>query len=225
MWRVRAVDDTFLDEYYTKLIRWVSQGRLQRDSHRGVLLVDKDRCVLGDNISVRAILKDPQLRPLTEAEVTASLVLPDGQRTPLKMRQVKDSTRGGMFAGQFTALVEGDYRVELRPPQATDDEILAREVRARLPAREIERPERNDALLAAMTQKTGGQYFVGVPAAMNRTGGGQSIAGVLEPQDQTSFLPGTPDKNFERTLMTWLMGLICGVLSLEWLIRRLSKLA
>jgi len=225
MWRVRAVDDTFFDQYYTKLIRWVSQGRLQRDSRRGVLLVDKDRCVLGDHISVRAILKDPQLRPLADAEVAANLVLPDGQRTPLKMRQVKDTARGGMYSAQFTALLEGDYRVEVNPPQSAGDELLVREVKARVPAREIERPERNDALLTNLTQKTGGEYFLGVDAAMNRQGGGQSIASVLEPQDQTSFLPGTPDKNFERALMTWLMGLICGVLSLEWLIRRLSKLA
>lgn len=225
MWRVRAVEDTFFDQYYTKLIRWVSQGRLQRDSRRGVLLVDKDRCVLGDHISVRAILKDPQLRPMTDLEVAASLVLPDGQRTAFKLRQVKDSTRGGMYAAQFTALLEGDYRIELNPPQSTGDEMLVREVRARVPAREIESPERNDPVLSKLTHNTGGEYFVGIDAAMNRAGGGQSVAGVLEPQDQTSFLPGTPDKKFEQALMTWLMGLICGILSLEWLIRRLSKLA
>lgn len=225
MWRVRAVDDTYFDTYYTKLIRWASQGRLQRDSQRGVLLVDKDRCVLGDHIAVRAVLKDPQLRPLSDPEVAASLILPDGRRTPLALRAVKDSTRGGMYAAQFTALLEGDYRVELKPPQSPDDELLEREVRARVPAREIERPERNDALLGAIAQKTGGQYFVNLDAALNKQGGGQSLAGVLEPQDQTSFLPGTPDKNFERALMTWMMGLICGILSLEWLIRRLSKLA
>jgi hypothetical protein len=48
---------------------------------------------------------------------------------------------------------------------------------------------------------------------------------VLSPQDQVSVLPGTPDRDFDRLLMTWLIGLICGILSMEWLIRRLSKLA
>jgi hypothetical protein len=61
--------------------------------------------------------------------------------------------------------------------------------------------------------------------AMDRASTGRSLARSLEPQDQTSYLPGTPDRDFERNLMGWLMGLICGVLSIEWLIRRLSKLA
>ena len=52
-----------------------------------------------------------------------------------------------------------------------------------------------------------------------------ALATLLEPQDQTTFLPGTPDKDFDRLLMTWLMGIICGALCLEWLFRRLNKLA
>ncbi|HRX82360.1 MAG TPA: hypothetical protein P5307_25010, partial [Pirellulaceae bacterium] len=67
---------------------------------------------------------------------------------------------------------------------------------------------------------------VGFDAALNRGGAGRApISSLLDPQDQVTYLSGTPDKQFERVLMTWLMGLICGVLCLEWLIRRLSKLA
>src|SRR5262249_23681565 len=64
MWRLRAVDDSATETFYTKLIRWVSQGRLLRDSSHGVLLVDKDRCLMGDHIDVRAMLKDAQRQPL-----------------------------------------------------------------------------------------------------------------------------------------------------------------
>jgi hypothetical protein len=143
----------------------------------------------------------------------------------LKLRKVKAAARDGMFEGEFTAQLEGDYRVELKPPHSPDEELLVREVRARVPALEVERPERNDALLKDITEKTDGEYFIGMDAAANRQGAGRSLAGVIEPQDQVTFLRGTPDKNFEKLLMTWLMGLLCGVLSLEWLIRRLSRLA
>ena len=51
------------------------------------------------------------------------------------------------------------------------------------------------------------------------------VANLLLPQDQVTYLPGTPDQEFDRLLMTWLLVLICGVLCLEWLIRRLVKLA
>jgi hypothetical protein len=136
---------------------------------------------------------------------------------------VKDEGRQGIFVEQFTAVQEGDYRIELQHPSLAD-QVLTREVRIKIPARELEFPERNDALLKDIANKTGGEYFVGLAAAVgddSRTG----MAAKIKPQDQVTVLPGTPDRNFERQLMGWLLGLICGVLCLEWLLRRLSKLA
>jgi len=226
MWRLRGIDEGYFEAYYTKLIRWASQGRLLRDSSRGVLLVDKDRCLLGDHISVQAMLNDAQHQPLTADQVTASLVDPESRRIPLELRKVEDAARPGTYAAQFTAVLEGDYRIELQPPTAGEDELLRREVRSRIPALETEQPQRNDTLLKNLADQTGGAYYVGFAAAMNREGVGRSpLASLIEPQDQVTYLSGTPDKQFERVLMTWLMGFICGVLCLEWLIRRLSKLA
>ena len=222
MWRVNEVDDTYSQQFYTKLIRWAAEGRLLRDSSRGVLLVDKDRCSLGDQIAVRAVLQDAQHMPLSLEQVSATLVLPDSTRQPLSMKRLKDDAREGTYVEQFIALQEGDYRIELQHPSA-GDQLLVREVRAKIPAAETESPERNDLLLRDIAQKTGGEYFVGVDAAMgaNRAG----LVNLIKPQDQVTILPGTPDRQFERLLMGWLIGLICGVLCLEWLLRRLSKLA
>src|SRR5207248_10925735 len=120
MWRVRAVDDTYFEQFYTKLIRFASEGRLLRDSSRGVLLVDKDRCALGDQVAVRAILQDAQHRPLTMDRVQALLVQPDSTRVPLVLKKVKDEGREGIFVEQFMALQEGDYRLELQHPAAAE---------------------------------------------------------------------------------------------------------
>jgi hypothetical protein len=225
MWRIRAVDEAYFERYYTKLIRWVSQGRLQQDSTHGVLLVDKERALLGDTIGVQAILTDDQNRPLSEAEVAANLVRPDAGRSPLVLRLVKGGAREGTYAGQFTAVQEGDYRVELRPPHGQLDELLVREIRIRVPALETEKSERNDPLLSEIAQMTGGAYYVGVKAATGGVAGAAPLASALHAQDYVSYLPGTPDRSFERRLMAWLLAVICGVLCLEWLVRRLSKLA
>lgn len=225
IWRLRSGSDAYFERYYTKVIRWVSQGRLLRDSSRGVLLVDKDRCLLGETVSVQGILTDSQHEPLTAGEVTAVLAHPDGKRSGLIMRRVDDAARPGMYSAQFTAALEGDYRIELSLPGSAENELLTREVRSRIPALESERPERNDALLSDLAEKTGGEYFTGFDAAMNRGVGRTPLPTLLEPQDQTTFQPGTPDENFDRLLMTWLMVVICGALCLEWLIRRLNKLA
>lgn len=225
MWRLRALDDAYFDQFYTNVLRWVSQGRLARDSNRGVLLVDKDRCLKGDTIAVRAHLTDPQFNPLTVETVDASVIPPNGPRRALTLRRVKDAARAGEYAGQFTADQEGDYRLELLPPQSTDERVLVAEVRSRVPDIEIERPQRDGVLLSTIAKRTGGDYFAGLGAAF----GPEKIALATQlnekPADQITYLPGTPDKAFDQRLMLWLLGAICGVLSLEWLIRRLNKLA
>ena len=142
------------------------------------------------------------------------------------LRRPLTGLSGGMFAGQFTTLLEGDYRIELQPPHGDEGELLVQEVRVRIPARETERPERNDALLRSLTERAGGTYFVGFDSALGRRGAGTTpLSRRLLPEDRVSYVTGAPDREFERLLMTWLMGLICGALSLEWLIRRLNRLA
>ena len=81
-----------------------------------------------------------------------------------------------MYETQFTAALAGDYRIELTPTEGADDELLTAEVRVRVPALEIERPQRNDAT-ADGTDGTepGGKYYIGFNAAMNRGG--------VEPRD------------------------------------------
>src|SRR5207248_6444562 len=134
------------------------------DSSRGVLLVDKDRAALGDQIAVRAILQDAQHRPLSADQVHATLVQPDTTRLPMVLKKVKDEGREGIFVEQFTALQEGDYRIELQHPAAME-QVLTREVRVKIPAKETEFPERNDALLREIADKTSGDYFVGMSTA------------------------------------------------------------
>jgi hypothetical protein len=223
MWRLREIDEKYFDRFYTKLIRYVSQGRLLRDSSRGVLLVNKERCTLGENIVVRASLSDEQFQPLKLDEVRASLLGPRGTREDLILRPVKESNREGIYTGQFTAIQEGDYQIELAIP-GTVDELLRRDVRVRVPQREIEHPQRNDAVLSELASATDGTYYVGLDAALGRASQ-PALAEQLVSMDQETFLPGLLDEDFQQRLMTWLLAGICGALSLEWLMRRLSRLA
>ncbi len=199
-------------------------------------MLGKDRCVLGETVTVRAALTDAQFRPLEDASVTAELVAPDGLRQPLVLHNVKNSPRPGSYLGQFTANQEGDFRVELTVPDSDNLELLTREVRAEVPQLEVENPLRNDSTMNEIADGTGGNYYVGfdhlvadqTTVASDASGpptGMPPLVTALVPQDQETYLPGTPDRKFQERLMGWLMALICGVLSVEWFLRRLNRLA
>jgi len=224
MWRLNAIDTDYFSTFYTKLIRHVSQGRLMRDSNRGLLLVDKERAGLGETITVRASLSDAQFRPLVLEEVPASLVHESGPPQPLTLRRETNSEREGMYSGQFTATQAGGYRIDLIVPESNDI-VLSRDLRVRLPQREIEQPQRNDPLLSDLADRTSGKYFPSLDEALETSGEQSELAQQLLANDQVTFLPGSPDPRFERRLMSWLMALICGALSCEWLVRRIYKLA
>ncbi len=225
MWRIRDVGDQYFEEFYTRLIRWASEGRLLRDSSRGVLLVDKERCFVGDDVDILAILQDAQYRPLVVDDVDVLVTPPNGKSRTIKLRKEADAAREGAFSEQITITADGDWRIELQHPTSPEQRLI-REVRARLPALETERPQRNDLLLRELAEKTGGAYYVGLASAVQKGGGGQPpVINLIRPQEQRTVVPGSPDKTFARQLAGWLMAYLVGVLSLEWLIRRLSKLA
>ncbi len=89
---------------------------------------------------------------------------------------------------------------------------------------ERENPQRNDALLTEMAKRTGGMYYVGADAVLGSRGL-PPLVNQLQDRTETTYLAGVTDREFEFDWMRGLLIVICGALCLEWLIRRLSKLA
>jgi hypothetical protein len=190
-------------------------------SSRGMLLVDRDRYLLGNTVVVRAQLTNAQFEPIEAPSVVVQVVRPDSTSEALTL--VADPTRKGMFVGQFTALQEGTYRLELGVPEA-DDEQLTRRIQVKVPDLERENPERNDALLSEIAKRTGGAYYVGTEAVLG-TRGLPALSSHLADRTEVTYLAGVTDRDFERNWMNGILAVVCGALCLEWLIRRLSKLA
>lgn len=224
IWRFRAQDESNFDQFYTRLLRNLGEGRLLRDSNRGVLVLDRERCLVGETITIRASLTDRQFRPWTTKTVEAFLVDPKGERRSLSLIPAADTLRGGTYSGQFVAHIEGDYRVEVPIPESDLAELMRREVRARIPNLEAEKPQRNEPILAELANRTNGKYFSST-AEWIAANGTSTWADAMPPQDQETLIPLSPDRNFKERLMTVLMAWIVGALSLEWLGRRLNRLA
>jgi hypothetical protein len=244
IWRLRTVDVGYFQSYYDNLIRWVSEGRLLRDSSRGVLLLDRNRCWVGDQLVVRAILRNAADQPLLDRQVNAAVRRPDGTSQTLELVNIQDAARPGSFTGQFVASLEGDYEVSLPLPDASDGKSLRGGVRASIPDLEKVQPERNDALLQEMARRTSGLYLYDLSpdgqvtwqendsetgdAVRERRGsltGAGGISQRIGVVDQETFLPGSPDELFTRKFSRWLLLWLTLVLCTEWVVRRLHKLA
>jgi len=221
LWRLRRQDEGYFDRLYTRLIRHVSQGRLLRQSSRGTLLVDKDRYLLGGTAEIRAQLTNAQLQPLVAPSVSLEVFQPDGKVQTIRLRA--DPNRPGLFAGQITLLQEGDYRLELPVPES-DNERLTRRVLVRLPDLERENPQRNDALLSRLAEGSSGRYYRDLETAL-APGTSDTLAGQLRDCTRTSILTEARNPAWEQFWRQVMMFGLCGVLCLEWLIRRLLKLA
>ena len=224
MWRLRGESDGYFDSYYTKIVRWISEGRLMRDSNRGLLLVDNSRAMVGQTISVRAILTDEQFEPLNVPEVDAKVLAPGGRIEDLKLLPLKGEPRPGTYGGRFTVREAGSYELRLTLGDALEEQVLRQSVQVRLPTVELERPRRNDAELEQMAAMTGGKYFA-VDESVIDESLANTLTSTLHPQPQTTILPGTPDMIFGQRRNLVLMWLIATMLTMEWVTRRLHRLA
>jgi len=222
MWRLRRIDESYFERFYMKLIREVSQGRLLRGSSRGVLRVAQDRgYMVGNTVEVQAQLKNAQHEPLVLPSVPLQVIQRDGSTQTVPLRA--DAGRPGSFAGHFTALREGNYRLELTIPETTGQRLV-RYLQVELPRLETQDPQRNDALLKRIATASGGHYYVGPESALNEADPG-AIYPQLKDKTRTTILTAAMDKTWEETWMRWMMYTLCGLLCLEWLIRRQYKLA
>jgi len=224
MWRLRRDSDTYFDSYYTKLVRWISEGRLLRDSNRGVLMVDNARAGVGDTITVRAVLTDEQFEPLRVAKVEANLLGPGGSIIPVVLTPVEGETRGGTYAGRFIVRAAGSYELRLTLGDGLNASILRQTVQVRLPTVELERPQRNDEELTFIATSTGGQYLP-IDDESSALDTMKKLPALIEPQPQTTILPGTPDDDFAERRNATLLWLIATALTFEWVVRRLHRLA
>ena len=177
--------------------------------------------MLGNAVQIRARLTNARLEPLDEPSVALQVIHPDG--VPRTVALQPDESRVGTYAGQITVLQEGVYRLELPVPES-DDERISRRIRVSLPDLELRNPERNELLLKRIATGTGGRYYDDLETAL-KTDGPDPLFQLLKDRTRTSILTAAPNRLWEETWMKWFMYILAGLLCLEWLTRRLLKLA
>jgi hypothetical protein len=214
LWRIRSLEEDYYDRLWIKMLREVGQGRLLRGTNRGILLLEKTQYPLGSTVQVRTRLLDPQFKEYQADKVTMDVFDPTGKPLTPPLTLLADKTRPGHYGGAFIAALPGAYKLSLPIPDSSDQ--LKGSISVRLPNIEFDHPEQNEQLLRSLArQDTGGAY--------------------VRLEDAERELPGLlPDKSTEKVRYdnpvplwdrSWVMYLLVGLLSIEWLTRKLLKLA
>lgn len=217
-WRLRSVDDALFERLATQLVRHVSQGRLLAGSRRARLLVERDRYAVGASIALRLVAADGDAGL---AGAVCRVEGPDGVGAPVPL--APDPGRPGEYRGTFVAGREGRWRIVVDLADGSG-EVLSRAIQARLPDRELERPRLDRGLLDRIATVTGGSTHFLADAAWG-PGESAALAALIPDRSRREFETIGPDKGFKQRLNGFLLAAATGLLCLEWIVRRLVKLA
>jgi hypothetical protein len=210
LWRLRRVDEKAFEQIVTKVIRYVGQGRLQRESDRGTLATDKQRYSMGSMAQLRLTANDPQLNPLTLPTLPVEVVSPSGT---LRMTDVTlDPNVPGTYLTYLPMDVEGTWTIQWTIPDS--DQKIVRTVQVQMSDLERENPNRNEPLLQEIAERSGGIYFGDFESA-------GKLPGKIDVRSQRAVVDETAQEN----LLYYLLLAVCATLFLEWTLRRLMQLA
>lgn len=210
LWRIRRVDEKAFEQIITKIVRYIGQGRLQRESDRGTLSTDKQRYSLGSMMQLRVTASDMQLNPLTLPTLPVEVLSPTGM---LRMVDIMlDPNVPGTYQTFLPLDMEGTWTIQWTIPGT--DQKLARSVQVQMSDLERENPNRNEPLLQEIADRSGGVYFSMF----------ESAEGLPEKISVRSHR-AVVDEIAGENLLYYLLTAICTALFLEWTFRRLMRLA
>ncbi|MFM8634378.1 MAG: VWA domain-containing protein, partial [Planctomycetia bacterium] len=217
LWRLRSIEDAVYERLVTQLVRHVSQGRLLRGSRRARLLVDRDRFAVGATVAVRVVAPEGDAG-LSSASCTVTG--PDGGT--LRVPLAADPDRPGSLRGAFVAAREGTWLIDVDLDGG--GERISKRIQARLPDRELERPRLDRGSLEQVAMVTGGSARFLVDGGWTASDAA-AIAAKIVDRSRREYQTGAPDSLFKRRLNAVLMAVGVGLLCLEWIVRRLVRLA
>ncbi len=234
LWRLRRADEKAFEQIATKILRYVSQGRLQRDSDRGSLATDKKRYSLGSMAQIRATANDSQLKPIELPILPLDVIGPTGKLRTMNL--MLDPNVPGSYQAHLPLTEEGIWSLQFVLPD--NGERIVKTVQVRMSDLERENPSRNEAVLVELAKQSGGVYYDSPTDALE-TVKESSLFGNLQlfPASPDSSLPkitellkvrsqrAVLDTVAEENTMKTLLLVLCSLLLLEWTLRRLMKLA
>ncbi|MCA9073135.1 MAG: hypothetical protein KDA84_29635, partial [Planctomycetaceae bacterium] len=211
-WRLRALSNEYHERLWTKLIREAGEGRRSKGRSPVNLTLEKE-VKLGSNVRLEAEVLDATFQPTEYESVKVQLFDPNGNEVFPEPKLYPTSNRPGEYVGDFRATELGWYT--LRLPIPGTETYREESVQVVFPGLEDADTEQAVAKLADLSRQTTGRYFSIEEAA-------EQLPPLLA--DKHKIVP--VDQQIETLWdRQWVLFLLVGILSAEWLTRKLLKLA
>lgn len=155
-WRYR-VADRYHTKFWNQLMEAIMQPPFEVRDQYVALATGAPQYTLGQSATLRASLRDPQGHPVGDAIVEALLRDQSGQAQTVLLRSA--DTDRGIYEGQSPPLAEGSYEVSIRAAgYRWSDSVRSTILVVPPPDRESARLSRDESLLRALAQASGGVY-------------------------------------------------------------------
>ncbi len=213
VWRLRSLDEDFYDRFWTKLIRKAAEGRLKRGEERVVLILEGRDYEVGQTVPIRARVVDVSYKPIQEPQLNLLVTDPNGRPILPPPVLEQDRNRPEEFFGTLRVSIPGRYQLRLESPGSTDEALA--EIDVVIPRLEASDPLQNVSLLENLAAGTGGRYLTVDEAA-------ETLPAALPNMGHEFILDQRIQELWDEK---WVMILLGTLLALEWLTRKLLKLA
>jgi hypothetical protein len=212
-WRLRATDEAYLDRFWTKLVRKVAEGRSKRGLQRGLFVLEGRDYDVGQTVPLRVRVVNPQFEPLAADQVALEVYDPQGRPQVPALTLDRDRQRPAEYIGDLRVSQPGRYRLELAVPDST--ERVTAELNVQLSQLEAASLVQDVQTLTTLVAGTGGAYLPLTEAALK-------LPALLPDRSEITIIDEQIQEQWDRW---WVLLLLAGLLSVEWLSRKLLKLA
>ena len=202
-WRWRAPTEEIYDQFWLQTIRHLTEARLS-GGRRSVLQSDRQAYGFGDIVRLSALLQDENFKPLEDDTQSVIIEGPDGDTAEVQLE--KDTAAPGWYRGIYIPRALGSYKLRL-------DNGTTTSLRVEPPELEYREPQLDEQSLKELAAQTGGSYSQL-----------WSSGEIPEKIDQRPEIIVTKDEPL--TLWdNWLsLYLLAGLLTVEWILRKLAQL-
>lgn len=228
LWRTRGVGPEFFETYYTRLIRWTSQGRLLRGDDPVTLSVDKETCLVGDSVNVRATLQQQNSQLENQKTLTLSLQFPDspeetGNRS-IDLRRIENESDTISFGGRIMVRRPGKHRLQLVTGGLSESKLIGIEFNGKITDVELKNPTRNEEALKILADRSNGKYFDAEDFNSSPTQF-KALNELFSDHSHESISSMSNNLDFQRKLLVCLFVWFTVFMATGWLIRRFNRLA